>query len=330
MKNLFKSIAMLVIAGSLFASCSKDGDSATTSTTSGTVGDPTLTVTPTAPVSVRFNDTVKISVTATPATGAKIKGIAITRVVATGLPKIVYGDSSSTSLGDGAITRNFNDVIINTTGNITDNITYTIVVTDDKGKTASKTVTGQIIGLYSSGQFLLGVPANTTNLNRFFGFDGSESKTVKLFKAGVATAPDVPSAADSATRARFNADKIDVLYFYNSAGSIGHAIYAPSYAFASGSGWQSEISNWPTGLAKGTLLKVTSLSQSQFEAPDFNVEETIKAIDFTSATTDRIVNLAIGQVVGIKTVDGKRGLLAVVQVSAGATGQITFETKWFK
>ncbi len=330
MKNLFKSIAMLVIAGSLFASCSKDGDSATTSTTSGTVGDPTLTVTPTAAVSVRFNDTVKISITATPATGAKIKGIAISRVVATGISKIVYGDSSSTGLGDGAITRNFNDIIINTTGNVNDNIIYTIVITDDKGKTASKTVTGQIIGLYNSGQFLLGVPANATNLNRFFGFDGSQPKTVKLFKAGYAKAPEVPSTADSATRARFNADKVDVLYFYNSSGGIFHAIYSPSFAFTAGAGWQDEISNWPTGLAKGTLLKITSLSQSQFEASDFNVEETIKAIDFTSATTDRIVNLAIGQIIGIKTVDGKRGLLAVIQKSEGATGQITFETKWLK
>ncbi len=336
MKKIFKTIAMLAIAGSLFTSCSKDDDknntTATTSTTSttATTSDaqkPSLTLSVTNEVSLRYGDTIKFSLTSTPFTGNKIKLVTIARGVGNNPATNRFLDSALQAAGE--YKRNFEDVIDNTVGNVGDNITYTVTVKDDKGNTQTKTVAAKIIGFYKSGQFLLGGPNNPTNEFKFFGLVASAPQTILKLKAGAGSTP--PSAADSATRARYNVGKLDIVYFYNSAGSVGNALYSPDFAFTAGSGWATEVSAWTA--KRKTLLRLSQVSLSTFNAADFTVEGVLKGLktDFNVGTTpvDRLANLAIGNVVEFKTADGKVGLIGVIQVSSNEmTGQLTLEVKW--
>jgi hypothetical protein len=328
MKKLFKTIAMLAIAGSLFTSCSKDDDKTTSTTaTAGTVQKPSLTLSVTNEVSLRYGDTIRFSLTTTPVTGTKIKTVLIARGVGNSPAKNLLTDSTLQSSVE--YKRNFEDVIDNTIGNVGDNITYTVTVKDDKGNSETKTVNAKIIGFYKSGQFLLGGPNNPSNEFKFFGLVASAPQTILKLKAGAGSTP--PSAADSASRARYNVGKLDIIYFYNSAGSVGNALYSSDFAFAAGSGWATEVSAWTA--KRKTLLRKSQLSLSAFNAPDITVEGTLKALktDFTvgGATVDRIANLAIGDVVEFKTADGKVGLVGIIQVSSNElTGQLTLEVKW--
>lgn len=317
---------MLAIAGSLFTSCSKDDDKTTSTTaTAGTVQKPSLTLSVTNEVSLRYGDTIRFSLTTTPVTGTKIKTVMIARGVGNSPAKNILTDSTLQSTVE--YKRNFEDVIDNTIGNVGDNITYTVTVKDDKGNSETKTVSAKIIGFYKSGQFLLGGPNNPSNEFKFFGLVASAPQTVLKLKAGAGSTP--PSAADSATRARYNVGKLDVLYSY--LGSGVNALYSPDFPFVTGTGWASESSNW-IGKRK-TLLRLSKLKLPDFNAPDFTVETTIKALkaDFATggATTDRLTNYAIGDVVEFKTADGKVGLIGIVQVSNNElTGQLTLEVKW--
>ena len=337
MKNLFKSIAAFAIVASLTASCSKDE---TTPPTSTEIGAPTLTIVlPVADLSLRFNDVATIKFTAAPATGAKIKSILITRKnLSSDVTVKLYGDSV-TSLGDSlTVTRIINDSILggsNGIGYVGDKLVYSVIITDNKGKSTTKTINLSIKDLYSSGQFTIGAQANTgaTFLNKFFGLNENAGLTVDLFKAGVATPPNsTASTADSMTRARFygNSNKIDFLMFY---GANLTGLYSPNYAFGAGQGWATEIGFWLTPL-NTTIFKnpvSLNLSQTDFAASNDKVELAIDAIDFNDVSTNQsfAYNLQDQKVIAFKTAKG-RGLILVVKSATSNTSFATFEVKWKK
>jgi hypothetical protein len=330
MKQFFKSIAALTIIASLFTACSKDPDATTTGTQEP--GAPTLTVTaPTGDLTLGFQDLATFKFSSTPASGAKIKSILLTRKNLTSeLVNKIYGDSSVNLKDSASINRTFSDTITPAIANVGDKILYTIVVTDDKGKFVSKAYSVTVKDLYVSGQFSVGADANTNNEFRFFGFNSSNPKTVELFKAGVARPPSsYPSAADSATRARFNSSKVDVLFFFGT--SVLTALYSPDHIFLPGEGWSTELGFWTK---KNTTIflnpLVTDISQSEFADNNFKVEQLIDGLDFTKNNQTSVKNIIKGTVIAFKVESGAKGLILLEQDAADNKSFATFSVKWKK
>jgi hypothetical protein len=330
MKQFFKSIAALTIIASLFTACSKDPDATTTGTQEP--GAPTLTVTaPTGDLTLGFQDIATFKFSATPASGAKIKSILITRKNLTSeLVNKIYGDSVASLADSASINRTAIDTILPSIANIGDKLLYTIAIVDDKGKFVSKAYSVTVKDLYVSGQFTIGASANTTIQEKFFGLNSSVPRTVELFKAGIATPPtSQPSTADSATRARFNSSKIDLLFFFGTAN--GTALYSPTYVFGAGQAWDTELSFWAK---KNTTIflnpLVTNISQSEFADINYKVEQLIDDLDFTKNTQDLAKNLIKGTVVAFKTEGGAKGLILVEETAADNKSYATFSVKWKK
>ena len=164
----------------------------------------------------------------------------------------------------------------------------------------------------TSGQILLGAPGNTSNEFRFFGV----ADNFRRYRAGT-TGADL---------AKDNTSKIDFLFFYNSAGSVGNAMYSPDFAFGAGSGWNAETSTWPS--KNTTKFKVADITSAAFDAltgSQFLAE--LNLIDFSAGTLDRIPNLAANTVLAYQKSDGKRGLIKVVAIALNNTGTITLVCK---
>jgi hypothetical protein len=333
MKQFFKSIAALTIIASLFTACSKDPDATTTGTQEP--GAPTLTVTaPTGDLTLGFQDLATFKFSATPASGAKIKSILITRKNLTSeLVNKIYGDSVASLADSTSINRTAVDTILPSIANIGDKLLYTIVIVDDKGKFVSKGFSVTVKDLYVSGQFSIGAQANTTIgplENKFFGFNSSVPKTVEVFKAGIATPPtSYPSTADSATRARFNSSKVDMLFFFSTANGTG--LYSPNYNFLAGEGWITELGFWSKKNSTIFLNPlVTNISQSEFADNNFKVEEIIDKLDFTQNNLTAARNLIKGTVVAFKAEGGAKGLILVEETASDNKSYATFSVKWKK
>lgn len=324
MKNLFKSIAALTLVATIFTSCSKDGSGTTNSSDPGA---PTLTVTaPTSDLNLRFKDVFTAKFSASPASGAKLKSILVTRTnLTSNILRKIYGDSS-TIADSSTISRTVNDSISPEDHNVNDVIAYTILITDDKGKSSSKTFNVTIKDLYATGQFTIGAPQSTTTEIKFFGLNESAPKSVLLYKAGMPIPPDMPSTADSATRARFNSEKIDFLFFYGTGN--GNALYSPTYNFGAGIGWDGELKLWAK--KNNTTFKTTGLTSSQFSSDNSNVEKLINEIDFTKDTVNFIKNFTRGNVIAFKTENGAKGLLVVDAAATDAKSYAQFSVKWKK
>jgi hypothetical protein len=322
MKNLFKSIAALALVATIFTSCSKDGDSTTTDP-----GAPTLTVTvPTSDLNLRFNDVFTTKFNASPATGAKFKSLLVTRTnLTSNISFKLYGDSS-TIADSASISRTVNDSILPENANVNDVIAYTIIITDDKGKTATKTFNVTVKDLYSTGQFTIGAPQSTTTEIKFFGLNESAPKSILLYKAGIAIAPDMPSKADSAVRARFNSEKVDFAFFFGTANQ--NALYSPTYDFGAQNGWNTEFTFWAK--RNNTTFKATAYTSSQFSATNFNVEQLINEVDFTTGNVNFVKTLIKGQVVAFKTESGAKGLILVENTATDAKSFAQFSIKWKK
>jgi hypothetical protein len=325
MKQIFKSIAAFALVASLSTSCSKDDPAKVLDTV---IGAPTVTIiSPTSELNLRYNSVVSINYSATPATGAKLKSITISRKKSNSdISNQIFGDSSISLADSAKITRMFNDTVLNSVGDINDKINYTITITDNNGKSTMKTVVLNIKDLYWSRQFQVGASASKTTEDRFIGLDGSLVKTVKLFKAGIATVNPLPSTADSATRGRFNSSKIDFLFFYGSAN--GAALYSPDYVFGAGQGWATELSFWTTKNKTIFLEASTAINISEFSADNFQVEQKIDALVFTGVTKNFIANMQSGFAYGFKTASGAKGFIAAVSLATDNTGFSTFEVKW--
>ena len=327
MKQIFKSIAAFALVATLSASCSKD--EATTTPTETVIGAPTLTVvTPTAELNLRINEVVSINFIAAPASGAKLKSIIISKKGGNNdTSSIVFYNSDSTvSIVDSSsINRTVKDSVF---GNVGDKITYTITVTDNKAKSISKTFSLNIKDLYLTGQFTIGAEASTTTEIRCFGLQSGIPKSIFLLKDGIATPPKTyPSTADSATRARFNSQKVDFVYFFSS-GADGNAIYSPDYTFTAGHFWNKEISFW--GTKNATVFANGSIDKSVFAATNFNMEQTIDAVNFATGTTKFVRNLQAEKAYAFKTASGAKGYILVNVTAPDNKGYATFEIKWKK
>lgn len=309
MKRILKSIFVLsAIAGTtLFTSC---GDKTTDPTTESAA--PTLSVndgvkSSSASLSV---DSISVKVLATADTDRKIKKLTITRAI-TGQSTATI--KSSTYDAKDVIYTHW-DVVAGTLAvDEGDVITYNVTVEDDKGKTASSSVTVTIASMVTSPQVLLGGPDNATNEYRFCGVaDG-----FRRYRAGT-------SGSDLA---KDNTAKIDFLYFYNSAGSVQNALYSPDYAFASGSGWYTEVSSWPT--KNKTIFKLApDITASAFDALQGSTFLTeVGLVDFSTGTQDRVANLSVNQVLAFKKGDGKRGFILIGNVASASTGQVVLVIK---
>lgn len=327
MKQIFKSIAAFALVATLSASCSKDD---ATSTVDTVIGAPTLTVVaPTAEINLRINEVISMNFIAAPASGAKLKSILITKKgsLSDTTSTDIYNSDSTVSIVDSvSINRTVTDSV---KGNVGDKIVYTIKVTDNKGKSISKTAVLNIKDLYLTGQFTIGAEASTTTDIRCFGLQSSAPKSILFFKNGIATPPKTyPSTADSSTRARFfgNSNKIDFVFNFSS-GSDGNALYSPDYTFTSTPYWSTEIGFWGT---KNSTIFATIIDKSVFAAPNFNMEQTIDAVNFTTSTTKLVKNLQAEKAYAFKTSSGAKGFILVNVAAPDNKGYATFEIKWKK
>jgi hypothetical protein len=325
MKNLIKSIAALSLVATIFTSCSKDEDKVTSDP-----GAPTLTVTvPTADLNLRFNDVYTTKFNASPAAGAKFKSILITRTnLTSNIIRKIYGDSS-TIADSSTISRTVNDSILPENANVSDVFAYTIIITDDKGKTATKTINVTVKDLYSTGQFTLGAQSNSnTGIQefKFFGLNENAPNSILLYKAGTPIAPDMPSKADSALRARYNSSNIDMGIYYGTANL--NTIFSPSLTGNDVAPWATELGFWAK--RNITTFKATAFTSSQFSAANFNVEQLINEVDFTTGNVSFVKTLVKGQVVAFKTESGAKGLILVENTATDAKSFAQFSIKWKK
>jgi hypothetical protein len=309
MKKLVKSMFMLsaLTASVLFTSCGDDAkvEDKTYAAPTLKVNDGVRTTSSAATLA-----TVSLKVVATADTDRKIKKVTITRAVT---------DQSTATIIDSTydaatVNRTYEDQIA---GNIVindgDKITYSVKIEDDKGKTAIDSLVITIASMATSPQILLGAPSNTTNDYRFFGIaDG-----FRRYRAD----------STGADLARQNASKVDFIFFYSTSGSVQNALYSPDYPFATGEGWNKEISFWPT--KNNTLYKSTTITSSEFDALQGSTFLTeLATIDFSVGTLNRLANLSVNQVIAfIRKSDGKRGFILIGNPAAGATGQILLVCK---
>lgn len=307
MKKLIKSMFMLTALSTalLMTSCGDDEETKEPETAAPTV---TLNNDVKTGFISLTTDSVTLSVVASADAGRKIKKITITRAIS-GQPTSTISDKSYDAKD---VVTSHIDVVGELNINEEDKITYAVTVKDDKDKSTTKTLELTVASMATSGQILLGSPGNTNNEYRFYGV----ADNFRRYRAGT-TGSDL---------AKDNSAKIDFVYFYNVAGSVGNAIYSPDYAFGPGSGWNAETSTWPT--KNKTKYKVADMTAAAFNAlnsAQFLTE--LNAIDFTVGTVDRIPNLAANTVLAYQAANGKRGFILVVAASVSETGQITLVTK---
>jgi hypothetical protein len=312
MKKLFKSMFLLAFIGSSLLVTSCGDDSGKTDDPIVETKIPTLTVNngaedAFASLSV---DTIELNVLAKADTDVKMKKVTITRAVTGQATKTIFDKTYDEQNVIETIYDEVGGDVILDDGNI---ITYTVTVTDSKAKTATANYKVTIASMSTSGQTLLGAPGNTANEYRFFG-TGDNFRRYRAGTTGVDLAKD-------------NTNKVDFLYFYNSAGAVGNAIYSPDFAFPAGSGWNAEVATWSS--KNKTMFKLaTDISSSKFDAligGQFITE--LNNIDFSVGTLDRIPNLAAESILAYKKADGKRGLIKVVTISLNNSGTFTIVCK---
>jgi hypothetical protein len=330
MKQLFKSIAAIAIVATFFVSCSKD--STTTTGGSSEIGAPTLTITaPTTESNLRFGDVLTINFTASPASGAKLKSVLVSRTnITLNKTEKIYGDSTASIADSTKITRTVNDSIAPSNGNVGDKFIYTVLVTDNKGKFVSSTLILNIKDLYSTGQFLLGAQGNITpgQESSFFGLNENAPKGLLLYRGGLPIAPDQPSKADSALRARYNSSNIDFGIYYGTANRT--TIFSPSLTGTDVAPWATELGTWAT--RNKTFIYRTNLQASLFSGTNFNLEKEIDKLDFTipANQTELAKVLLNDNVVAFKTASGAKGLILIVTSAADAKSFVVANIKWKK
>ncbi|GAB1449713.1 hypothetical protein MASR2M44_27430 [Bacteroidota bacterium] len=307
MKKLMKSIFVLsALSVGFLSSCTKDETDSTkeslapTVVINGGIGKTTISAN---------TDSFLLDIQVSADTDRKIKSVYITRAISGGATDPIVNKTYN----DAAVILKHYDLV---KGVLTiddgDKMTYSVKVTDDKDKVTTATFEVTINSVSVSEQILLGAPSNTTNEYRFFGVANSFAR----YRAG----------ATGTELARSNSDKIDFLYFYNSAGSVGNALYSPNYNFSAGTGWATEVSSWTT--KKETVYLLTDLSLSAFDGLTTKTFfDELDALTWTSAI-DRMPNLEASQVLAYKRGDGKRGFILVAATAANATtGVLTVKVK---
>jgi hypothetical protein len=242
----------------------------------------------------------------------------------------LYGDSS-TIADSSSITKSVSDSVLSTNGNVNDKFAYTIIITDDKGKIATKTINVTVKDLYATGQFTLGAQSNSNKgiqEFKFFGLDENAPNSINLFKAGIPILPDMPTTADSALRARYNSAKIDMGVYFGTANQT--TVFSPSLTGNDVAPWASELGFWTT--RNKTYFIRTNLQSSLFSGTNFSIEQEIDKLDFSLASnqTELAKTLIKDNVVGFKTASGAKGLILIVTAANGATSFVVLDIKWKK
>jgi ribosomal protein L7/L12 len=254
-------------------------------------------------------DSIMLDIEASADTDVKIKSIKITRAVTGAATNTIV---TKTYDAKDVLLTHYDVIKGQIAVNDGDKITYVVTVTDSKDKVTTANFIASINSISTSEQVLLGAPSNTTNLYRFFGVSGNFAR----YKAGT-TGTEL---------AKDNSAKVDFVYFYNSAGSVGNAIYSPDYNFSAGTGWATEISTWTT--KNKTMYLTTELNQSSFDALNAsNFFTELETLTWASGV-DRLPNLINGQVIAYKKADGKRGFILIAATALNATtGSLTCKVK---
>ncbi len=311
MKKLFKTLFLLVASSSLvFVGCKKDDNK---TTTEPTVLAPTLKINDGATTNTVSSlvDTIRLKIVASADVNHKITKLKITRVVTGPTPSNNIIKDSTLSIKDLSFT--YKDIIVGNLGiEDGDILTYSIVVTDDKGNQTSGSFVVTITSFSASPQIYLGGPSNTANDYHFLG----TAESFRAYRAG-STGPDL---------AKDNSAKVDFVYYYNSAGSVQNALYSPDYLYAAGTGWATEVGTWPT--KNKTLYKIADLTSPQFDAlnaTQFITE--LDLIDFGAGTQDKVANLTINNIIAYKKADGKRGFIKIGNTATQASGAMLIIVK---
>lgn len=301
-RSMFVMTAMMSV---VLTSCTKEETTETTSSAPTVlVNDGVAKISASSQV-----DSIMIDVEASADTNRKIKTLKITRAVSGAATNTI---ASKTYDAKDVLYTHYDVIKGEIAVNDGDKITYTVTVTDDKDNATTGTYVVDINSIAVSEQILLGAPSNTTNLYRFFGVANNFAR----YKAG----------ASGTELAKDNSAKVDFVYFYNSAGSVGNAIYSPDYNFTAGTGWATEVSTWTS--KNKTLYLPTELNQSSFDGLNSsNFFTELQTLDF-AAGVDRIANLVNGQVIAYKRADGKRGFILIAATALNATtGSLTCKVK---
>jgi hypothetical protein len=115
--------------------------------------------------------------------------------------------------------------------------------------------------------------------------------------------------------ARTNASAVDVFYYYGSSNQASFAALddtdANEFSIINSTEWTTRNS---------TKFVTTSITPAEFIAMENDAE-------FVDASASSVTQLAVGDVVGFKTVGGKMGLIHVASIDGAADGSITIDIK---
>ena len=183
--------------------------------------------------------------------------------------------------------------------------TYELIVTDKDDLTASKSVVitvdeslaGGPINTYTA--VLMGAQSNL-DLGSFL-----DTETGSVYLIGPASA---------------NQSIIDVVYYYGSQNLA--TLTAPDDAtVGGGTGNLSLCESWTT--KNGTRFGTSSLTASEFD----DVTNDIEILAQTGISDSKKTQLAVGNVLSLLTVGGKKGLIKVSAITTGSAGTITIDVK---
>lgn len=283
MKKLFYLLAVTLLAGTMFTSCSKDDDESASFSFAGDAGyiSADATVSPGSDMKFRWTVTSPVSMSyiiITNDEGAPIKNT----------PWDLDNDQKSTYIDSVTITAPSN------AGNYT--YTFTVYDKDDKEIITKSIAITVSSGITEYASIVFGDVNNAT----IGSFCDADAGTIYLQAA-----------------AKTNATLVDLAYYYGVTNN--RTIAAPSNAdaisvFNQGT---SALSTWSVKNATKFTAALTVDYTTIEDASDINA-----AITATPANDD-IKNLTVGSVFGFETVGGKLGIAKVIAADGSASGSGT-------
>lgn len=288
------SLVFLFAVATVFTGCKKDDSTTTTPTPTPTVSlksDAGYTATST---TVAPGTKIKFAFVAVPVSGSKITGFKVT-YSADGAPAVVFAGADTSNLSATSLTREYN-TSARTSGN-TD--TYTVIVTDKNGQTASSSFT---LTIKAAG-------AITTESSQVLGAQGNAT-------LGSFYATKSPGTVYHEADAQTNSGAVDFAYIYD----VNNMATLASIDDA------STGSTFPKAVF--TTKNATKLTLTNMTAADFgNISDDSKISAQATPTTSSVVKLAIGNVVAFETAAHKKGLILINSIGGTNTGSINITVK---
>lgn len=326
MKKTIKSImAMLALSSLLFTSCGDDAkkiiepEASTVTVTLNGGQHKEIAIS-------QFIDTLKVSGSVTITGAATLKRVEVKRALLSlpGEYKSMFVDSTLTST-----TKSISIVDVRTGSNLPDlkddeKITYYVTVTDSKDKIYSDSVVFAVKPISTTpSSIILGASANALNNNKFLGY----TNNFQVYSTGTDSVSKDPFG-NAYKPARSNSDKIDFVFFSNNQdANVKAAMYSPDYPFASGQGFNAEISTWAAKRTTTFIRLGANFSNSQFnnasDPSNLAVVNLLRSLKFDgndvgpdgttklAAPTNKLAKLVNEEVIAFKTADGKPGLMLI-------------------